>query len=100
MRFTLGHGNSTNNAECQTVWMLIRAGKTEARGGSYVNILICTYTIFQTVTFKLIFSCKIFIYALKTFYKGKNKSLFWQKGFEVDTGSIEVKQITLAKYIF
>lgn len=30
-----------------------RADKTEAKGGSYVNILICTYTIFQTVTFYL-----------------------------------------------
>lgn len=30
-----------------------RADKTEAIGGSYVNILICTYTIFQTVTFYL-----------------------------------------------
>jgi len=56
-----------------------RADKTEAREGSYVNILICTYTIFQTyILFKLMFSCKIFIYAFKTFYKGKNKSLFWQ----------------------
>jgi len=60
-----------------------RADKTEAKGSSYVNILICTYTIFQTVTFILIFSCKIFIYALKTFYKGKNKSLFWQKALKL-----------------
>lgn len=67
MGFTLRCGNSTNNAGCQTVQMLVRAGETEARGGSYVNSLICTYTIFQTVTFKLMFSCKIFIYALKTF---------------------------------
>lgn len=29
------------------------ADETEATGGSYVNILICTYTIFQTVTFYL-----------------------------------------------